>query len=211
MTSSRRSSSTGRRNAPGGRAGTGPSAGAAGSGRTGAASGPRAGRESRGAEAAVSSRPAPGRRTTVTGRAAILAVALCAVLVTLAYPARELLAQRAQIAALHAQVDAQQARVDALKATQSRWSDPAYVEAQARDRLHFVMPGQTQYIVLGSQSGASAGAGGSGSASGTSAATPTPSGGDAWFDRLWHSVQAAGASAAPEHPGTGQSSSSAAR
>ncbi len=138
----------------------------------------------------MSSRSAPGRRTTVTGRAAILAVVLCGVLVTLAYPARELLAQRVQIAALHAQVDAQQRRVDALGAAAARWSDPAYVEAQARERLHFVMPGQTQFLVLGPAVGAKPGA--ASGAGGAKVATPTPAGGDAWFDRLWHSVQVAG-------------------
>ena len=37
---------------------------------------------------------------------------------------------------------ATQARVDALEAQKQRWADPAYVEAQARERLHFVLPGR---------------------------------------------------------------------
>ena len=32
---------------------------------------------------------------------------------------------------------------------QARWQDPAYVEAQARERLHYVLPGETRYVVLG--------------------------------------------------------------
>ncbi len=29
------------------------------------------------------------------------------------------------------------------------WNDPKYVASQARTRLHFVFPGEHQYIVLG--------------------------------------------------------------
>ena len=29
-----------------------------------------------------------------------------------------------------------------------RWSDPAYIRAQARDRLYYVMPGEVSYLVL---------------------------------------------------------------
>jgi hypothetical protein len=34
-----------------------------------------------------------------------------------------------------------------------RWQDPDYVKAQARERLHFVMPGERQYIVTGTPNG----------------------------------------------------------
>ena len=33
----------------------------------------------------------------------------------------------------------------------ARWRDPAYVKSQARDRLHFVLPGERQYIVVGAK------------------------------------------------------------
>jgi hypothetical protein len=29
------------------------------------------------------------------------------------------------------------------------WQDPEFVKAQARERLHFVLPGERQYIVVG--------------------------------------------------------------
>ena len=35
-----------------------------------------------------------------------------------------------------------------LQAAEARWDDPAYVEAQARARLHFVRPGEVGYVVL---------------------------------------------------------------
>ena len=33
------------------------------------------------------------------------------------------------------------------------WNDPEYVAGQARARLHFVFPGERQYIVLNEDSG----------------------------------------------------------
>ena len=66
----------------------------------------------------------------------------------LAQPTQRYFAQRAQINALRQQVNASQERVAKAKAELERWNDPAYVKAQARARLHFVMPGETQYIVL---------------------------------------------------------------
>ncbi|MGC5077052.1 FtsB family cell division protein [Agrococcus sp. DT81.2] len=63
-----------------------------------------------------------------------------------------LLEQRRDIAAMEAQVAAQQANVEALQTDQARWDDPAYIEAQARDRLFFVYPGETSFVVLDDRS-----------------------------------------------------------
>ena len=63
-----------------------------------------------------------------------------------------LLEQRRDIAAMEAQVAAQQANVETLQADQARWDDPAYIEAQARDRLFFVYPGETSFVVLDDRS-----------------------------------------------------------
>jgi len=63
-----------------------------------------------------------------------------------------LLEQRRDIAAIEAQVAAQQANVDALQTEQARWDDPAYIEAEARDRLFFVYPGETSFVVLDDRS-----------------------------------------------------------
>lgn len=91
----------------------------------------------------------PARRNGgITTRAAVLALVFCAVVVTLAYPVREYVAQRAQIAALRAQEKAQLAAVEELRRQDARWNDPAYIRQQARERLHFVEPGETAYIVL---------------------------------------------------------------
>lgn len=88
------------------------------------------------------------RSSGITTRAAVLALVFCTVAVTLAYPVREYVAQRAQIAALRAQEKAQLAAVQELRKQNAQWDDPAYIRQQARERLHFVEPGETAYIVL---------------------------------------------------------------
>ena len=69
--------------------------------------------------------------------------------VTLAPPLQHYFTQRAQINSLENQLADNQAMLE--KATQelALWSDPEYVASQARARLHFVFPGERQYIVVG--------------------------------------------------------------
>ncbi len=78
---------------------------------------------------------------TLTTRAALLALALCAVVLTLAYPAREYLAQHRQINQLQAQVTQDRADLAALKSAGVKATDPVYIEQQARLRLHMQRPG----------------------------------------------------------------------
>ncbi len=56
--------------------------------------------------------------------------------------------QQTEIAALRDHVAAQEQDVADLRAEQERWTDPAYVEQQARQRLKFVKPGERSYTVL---------------------------------------------------------------
>ena len=46
------------------------------------------------------------------------------------------------------EVAATQAELDVLNGQRARWDDPAYVRAQARDRLYYVMPGEISYLVI---------------------------------------------------------------
>jgi cell division protein FtsB len=71
----------------------------------------------------------------------------------LAPPIQHYFTQRAQINALQAQVDSDRAALEAARLELMRWQDPEYVKAQARERLHFVMPGERQYIVTGTPNG----------------------------------------------------------
>jgi len=122
-------------------------------------------------------RPQPADRARFTSRAAVLAVVICAVALSLAYPVREYIAQSRQIDQLQAERRMTLAQLQTLERQQQRLSDPAYVEQLARDKLHFCLTGQTCYVIIGGQ----------GSSSGAAARA----GGTPWYDRLWHSVQQA--------------------
>lgn len=82
-----------------------------------------------------------------SGRAMTLALVLFLLSWTLAPPTQRYFAQRAQINAVKAQVAVNdQALADAAKQLEL-WKDPDYIKTQARERLHFVLPGERQYIV----------------------------------------------------------------
>ncbi|MFZ5851431.1 MAG: septum formation initiator family protein, partial [Actinomycetota bacterium] len=94
-------------------------------------------------------------------------------------------AQRGQIRALQAQTQAEEARVRQLEAEQARWQDPAYVAAQARQRLHFVLPGETGYVVLDPPVPERAPVPGE-------PVLPAPSTPRPWYATVWGSLAAAG-------------------
>ncbi|GAB7108898.1 FtsB family cell division protein [Streptomyces phaeofaciens] len=87
-------------------------------------------------------------RSRLTGRAALLALVLCTLIVALAYPMRQYVSQRAEIADLEREKQQASERVEQLRDTKARWQDDAYAEQQIRQRLHYVMPGETGYIVI---------------------------------------------------------------
>ncbi len=78
---------------------------------------------------------------TFTTRAALLGLTLCAVVLTLAYPFREYLSQHRQISQLASQVAKDKANLQQLKVAGEEAANPAYVERQARIRLHMQRPG----------------------------------------------------------------------
>ncbi|MFD4526304.1 septum formation initiator family protein [Streptomyces sp. NPDC058470] len=88
------------------------------------------------------------RRSRLTGRAALLALVLCSLVVALAYPIRQYVSQRAEVSDLVREREQARARVEQLRDLKARWQDDAYAEQQIRDRLHYVMPGETGYIVI---------------------------------------------------------------
>jgi len=59
------------------------------------------------------------------------------------------LQQRSQITDLKVQIAERRTDIDALEREKRRWADPAFVQAQARSRFGYLMPGETSYIVLG--------------------------------------------------------------
>ncbi|MHA6627020.1 FtsB family cell division protein [Pseudonocardia sichuanensis] len=82
-----------------------------------------------------------------TKRAAILALVVCALALTVAVPLRNYVAQRQELAAVSEQQQALAAEVAELTRERARLSDPAEIEAQARSRLGYVMPGEVPYVV----------------------------------------------------------------
>ncbi|KAM9864065.1 septum formation initiator family protein [Leucobacter sp. BZR 635] len=56
--------------------------------------------------------------------------------------------QQREIAQLRESVKQHREAVEQIDAERSRWKDPAYVRAQARDRLSYVLPGETQLSVI---------------------------------------------------------------
>lgn len=88
------------------------------------------------------------RRSRLTGRAALLVLVVCSLLVALSYPMRQYVSQRADIAGLQREREAVGQRVERLRDLKARWQDDAYAEQQARARLHYVMPGETGYIMI---------------------------------------------------------------
>ncbi|MFF3331480.1 septum formation initiator family protein [Streptomyces sp. NPDC002888] len=88
------------------------------------------------------------RRSRLTSRAALLALVLCSLIVALAYPIRQYVSQRAEVADLQREKAQAKQRVEQLRDLKARWQDDAYAEQQIRQRLHYVMPGETGYIVI---------------------------------------------------------------
>jgi cell division protein FtsB len=125
-------------------------------------------------------RPPERERPRFTSRAAVLAVVLCAIALSLAYPVREYIAQRREIAQLRVQQRQAQQQVEQLAAQKQRLGDESYVRREARRRLHMCDPGAKCYVVLGGDNADDPGAG-------SKAPPPTPP----WYVTLWRSVDAA--------------------
>jgi cell division protein FtsB len=121
---------------------------------------------------------------------AILASILVMLAVTLVPTLRSTLNQRRQIDDLRGQLAQQGKTVAALQREQRQWSDPAYVEQQARERLKFVRVGDTSYTVIDAEE-APADTGGPKIAAPAQASTAN----SPWYGQLWQSMVIADASA----------------
>ena len=120
----------------------------------------------------------------------ILASIFVMLAVTLVPTLRSTLNQRRQINDLRSQLAQQGQTVAALQQQQRQWSDPAYVEQQARERLKFVRVGETSYTVIDAEP-APADTGGP-----KIAAPPQPSTANSpWYGQVWQSMVIADSSA----------------
>src|SRR5271155_6151211 len=80
-------------------------------------------------------------------RAAILAAVVCVLTLTIAGPVRTYFAQRTEMKQLSASEAALRQQIADLEQQKVKLADPAYIAAQARERLGFVMPGEVPYQV----------------------------------------------------------------
>jgi cell division protein FtsB len=118
-----------------------------------------------------------GRLTT--RRAALLALVVCGIALSIAVPLHTYVSQRDALAGQQQQQQVLQAQQKQLQKREQQLSDPAQIEAEARTRLHYVLPGETPYVVQ--LPGAVPVHGTSHSAKQTG---PTTS----WYQTLWNSI-----------------------
>ncbi|MBA3530261.1 MAG: septum formation initiator family protein [Propionibacteriaceae bacterium] len=114
-------------------------------------------------------------------------MAVVILILTLSYASslRIYFAQAHEIAATKQEIIQRQSRIADLQSELVRWNDPAYVKTQARARLGWVMPGETGFKVVG-QDGKPLGGGAEVNSAKTADAPQ-----DAWWAKLWGSVEAA--------------------
>jgi cell division protein FtsB len=118
-----------------------------------------------------------GRLTT--RRAALLALVVCALALSIAVPLHTYLSQRDELRAQLLQQDALRAQESRLEQREAQLADPAQVEAEARTRLQYVLPGQTPYIVQ---------LPGNVPLGGKSHPARKPGATTGWYETLWNSI-----------------------
>ena len=113
-------------------------------------------------------------------RAAILAAVVCVLTLTITGPVRTYFAQRTEMKQLAASEAALRRQIADLEQQRVKLGDPAYIAAQARERLGFVKPGDIPYQVQLPPSAAVPAEPGT---------QPAPAAtGDPWYTSLWHTI-----------------------
>lgn len=114
-------------------------------------------------------------------RAAILAAVVCVLTLTIAGPVRTYFAQRTEVKQLAASEKALRAQIAELQSHKDKLADPAYVAAQARERLGFVMPGDIPYQVQLPPGAVEA-------PQASPQAQAANRSADPWYSSLWHTI-----------------------
>ena len=113
-------------------------------------------------------------------RAAVLAAVVCVLTLTIAGPVRTYFAQRTEMEQLAATEAALRHQIADLEQQKGKLNDPAYIAAQARQRLGFVKPGDIPFQVQ-LPPGAATAAQPGGDAT-------KPANNDPWYTSLWHTI-----------------------
>jgi len=124
-----------------------------------------------------------GRRRT-SNRVLALSVIFFILALTIAPPVKHYFTQRAQISALKAQLSADNTALQNAREELLLWRDPEYVKSQARERLHFVLPGERQYIVTEGDT--------AGNQQSTTKIASSLADGQPWYSRLIASISETG-------------------
>ena len=133
--------------------------------------------------------PAWRRGLHLTRRAMVLALVVIVLAISFGQSLRIYLSQQHDLAVAQQQLRERSAQIADLEAELARWNDPEYVKAQARDRLGWVMPGETGYRVVGADGKPLGG----GVVIESEQQLPVGEHDPVWWDRLWGSVKAADA------------------
>jgi len=113
-------------------------------------------------------------------RAAVLAAVVCVLTLTIAGPVRTYFAQRTEMDQLVASEAALRRQIAELEQKKGKLADPAYIAAQARERLGFVRPGDTPFQVQLPPNEAAEPQPGSEAAK--------PANNQPWYTALWHTI-----------------------
>lgn len=124
-----------------------------------------------------------------TRRAMVLALVVVVLAISFGGSLRIYLSQQHDLAVAEQQIRDRSAQIADLEAELARWDDPEYVKAQARDRLGWVMPGETGYRVVGADGKPLGG----GVVIESERQLPAGEHDPVWWNRLWGSVRAADA------------------
>jgi cell division protein FtsB len=124
------------------------------------------------------------RRRRTSNRVLALSAILFILALTIAPPVKHYFTQRAQISALKSQLSADNSALQKARQELLLWQDPEYIKTQARERLHFVLPGERQYIVVEGEN--------PGSQQNTTKIASALTDGQPWYARLIASISETG-------------------
>jgi cell division protein FtsB len=123
----------------------------------------------------------------LTWRSAVVLGVVILALAMLLPALRAYLDQQNSLGALRAEAQTARTEVSDLEAEVERWQDPAFIVAEARERLAYVFPGETPYRVVDPEFVEVAVVQAAQTQAGESDTFDGP-----WFNALWQSVSAAG-------------------
>jgi len=124
------------------------------------------------------------RRRRTSNRVLALSAIFFILALTIAPPVKHYFTQRAQISALKAELSADNTALEKAREELLLWQDPEYIKSQARERLHFVLPGERQYIVTDGQTNTSQ--------NGSTQIASSLADGQPWYSRLIASISETG-------------------